>query len=174
MRYAFYNRFYIRNYSQMPQSHHERKSNGGYFRGSSIFPVVAAGILFSGLWWYIGNKRSFQPVLLDNVLPKSDPDTSSTTPISRSIKPDHDVSLSNLAAARREIALIIGESNLIDRLDEIERHTGSEWSSHPANPQEATAVIVMPTSTEEVSKVMKICHRRRIPVVAFSGGTALE
>lgn len=31
-----------------------------------------------------------------------------------------------------------------------------------------------PETTEQVSQVMKICHRRRIPVTAYSGGTSLE
>jgi D-lactate dehydrogenase (cytochrome) len=102
------------------------------------------------------------------------PDTSSTTPIAHFPKPDHDVSISNLKAAHKEIAAIIGDENINHRLDEIERHTGSEWSSHPGSTDEAPAAIVMPASTEEVSKIMKICHKRRIPVVAFSGGTSLE
>jgi D-lactate dehydrogenase (cytochrome) len=33
---------------------------------------------------------------------------------------------------------------------------------------------VWPATTDEVSKVMKVCHSRRIPVVAYSGGTSLE
>lgn len=34
--------------------------------------------------------------------------------------------------------------------------------------------VVYPSSTEQVSEIMKICHRRRIPVTAYSGGTSLE
>ncbi|KYG45879.1 hypothetical protein M433DRAFT_165751 [Acidomyces richmondensis BFW] len=89
-------------------------------------------------------------------------DTSSTTPIYRSIKPDHDISIANLTAIRKEIASVIEEANLINSLGGIERHV------------EAPALIFMPASMEEVSEIMKICHRRCIPVVTFSGGTALE
>lgn len=35
-------------------------------------------------------------------------------------------------------------------------------------------MIVYPKSTEEVSGIAKICHERRIPMTAFSGGTSLE
>lgn len=35
-------------------------------------------------------------------------------------------------------------------------------------------MIVRPSTTEEVSEIMKVCHRRRIPVTAYSGGTSLE
>jgi D-lactate dehydrogenase (cytochrome) len=34
--------------------------------------------------------------------------------------------------------------------------------------------VVYPGTTEEVSEVMKICHQRKIPVTAYSGGTSLE
>jgi len=34
--------------------------------------------------------------------------------------------------------------------------------------------VVFPATTDEVSKIMKICHRRRIPVTGYSGGTSLE
>lgn len=35
-------------------------------------------------------------------------------------------------------------------------------------------MVVRPATTEEVSEIMKICHRRRIPVTPYSGGTSLE
>lgn len=100
--------------------------------------------------------------------------TTSTTPLDHSLKPKHDVSLANIGAARAKIVAVVGEANVDDRLDEIKRHTGSEWSSYPGSPDEAPAAIVRPESTEQVSEIMKICHELRIPVVAFSGGTSLE
>lgn len=35
-------------------------------------------------------------------------------------------------------------------------------------------MVVFPATTEEVSSIMKICHARKIPVTAYSGGTSLE
>lgn len=35
-------------------------------------------------------------------------------------------------------------------------------------------MIVFPSSTEEVSRIVKICHERLIPITAYSGGTSLE
>lgn len=101
-------------------------------------------------------------------------DSSSTTPLGRYGKPELDVSVANLQRAREKIVAIVGEENIDSRLDEIKRHTGSEWSSHPGGPDEAPAAIVRPGSTDEVSKVMKVCHELGLPVVAFSGGTSLE
>ncbi|KAK5131795.1 hypothetical protein LTR08_000550 [Meristemomyces frigidus] len=34
--------------------------------------------------------------------------------------------------------------------------------------------IISPGSTEEVSAIMKVCRKRRIPVTAYSGATSLE
>ena len=33
---------------------------------------------------------------------------------------------------------------------------------------------MFPSTTEQVSKIVKICHERRIPITAYSGGTSLE
>lgn len=124
--------------------------------------------------YYFGTHIKSSPILLDSITTPPLTDTTSTTPIQDAQKPQHDVSLPNLKAARTEIAAVVGEENIVTRLDEIERHTSSEWSSHPPQADEAPAAIIMPSSTEQVSKIMKICHKRRIPVVAFSGGTSLE
>ena len=35
-------------------------------------------------------------------------------------------------------------------------------------------MVIFPSTTEEVSKIMKVCHTRKIPVTAYSGGTSLE
>jgi D-lactate dehydrogenase (cytochrome) len=35
-------------------------------------------------------------------------------------------------------------------------------------------MVVKPSSTEQISEIMKVCHRRRIPVTPYSGGTSLE
>ena len=83
-------------------------------------------------------------------------DITSTTPLDRSLKPQHDVSEANLRTAEERIVAVVGEANVDSRLDDIKLHTGSEWSSHPISPDEAPAAIVRPESTEQVSKIMKI------------------
>lgn len=54
---------------------------------------------------------------------------------------------------------------------ELEVH-GKEISGYatPANPQ----AVVWPTSTAEVSEIMKICYANDIPVVPFAAGTSVE
>jgi D-lactate dehydrogenase (cytochrome) len=69
---------------------------------------------------------------------------------------------------------ILGAENVSTQKSDLEYHSGSEWSSHTATPGELPFLIVYPETTEEVSRIMKICHQRRIPVTAFSGGTSIE
>jgi len=79
-----------------------------------------------------------------------------------------------MAAARAEIVAIVGAGGVTHQKDELERHTSSDWSSYPSLPQDQPSFVVYPSSTTQVSEVVKVCHRRRIPVVAFSAGTSLE
>jgi D-lactate dehydrogenase (cytochrome) len=51
-----------------------------------------------------------------------------------------------------------------------ERH-GKDVSYHPCMPPDAVA---FPQSTSEVSEIVKICARNRVPVIPFGGGTSLE
>src|SRR5215813_5757278 len=51
-----------------------------------------------------------------------------------------------------------------------ERH-GKDASYHPCVPPDAVA---FPQSTEEVSEIVKICGRHKVPVIPFGSGTGLE
>ncbi|TID28150.1 hypothetical protein CANINC_002687 [Pichia inconspicua] len=58
--------------------------------------------------------------------------------------------------------------------EELARHSDSWFSTDHPLPGEEPAAIVFPTSTEEVSKVLKLCHENQVPIVPFTGGTSLE
>jgi len=93
------------------------------------------------------------------------PSTASTIPLAAAVPPKHNVSPANLEAAWADFVAL--EADLM-------QHSGSEWSTHIHDPKEHPFLIVYPSSTEDVSQIMKICHRRRIPVTGYSGGTSLE
>lgn len=69
---------------------------------------------------------------------------------------------------------IVGKENVSTLKDDVESHAGSEWSTHIRKPEEKPFLVIYPSTTEEVSNIMKVCHTRRIPVTAYSGGTSLE
>ncbi|KAM0342081.1 hypothetical protein ACHAPU_009694 [Fusarium lateritium] len=103
-----------------------------------------------------------------------EPEPSSTLPLSKTRAPVHNTKLENMQAAWADFIKIVGEDNVSTTEHDIEHHANSEWSSHQAGPEDRPFCIVYPGSTEEVSEIMKVCHRRKIPVTGYSGGTSLE
>lgn len=69
---------------------------------------------------------------------------------------------------------VLGEPNVSTLEGNLKDHSGSEWSTHILSESERPFMILYPENTEEVSAIMKICHKRRIPVTGYSGGTSLE
>ncbi|CAK7562947.1 MAG: D-lactate ferricytochrome c oxidoreductase [Sporothrix epigloea] len=100
--------------------------------------------------------------------------TRSTLPLDRVVEAEHVTSPENMAAARTEIVAVVGDEAVTDHRDELSRHTSSSWSSFAEAPEDSPQFVVFPQSTEQVSAIMRICHRRRVPIVAFGGGTSLE
>lgn len=98
----------------------------------------------------------------------------STLPLSVTPKPEHNTAPSNLQAAWTDFRDIVGEENVSTDAGDLSSHAGSDWSTHPAPADELPFCVVKPASTEEVSEIMKVCHKRRVPVTAYSGGTSLE
>lgn len=56
--------------------------------------------------------------------------------------------------------------------DDLEEHGFSEWST--SNSTVRPKGIVRPSSTEEVSKVARICSKYKIPMVPFGAGSSVE
>ncbi|KAL8718884.1 MAG: hypothetical protein Q9225_004029 [Loekoesia sp. 1 TL-2023] len=82
----------------------------------------------------------------------------------------HDVSKQNLDAASKELIAILGSNSVVSDVDVLRAHSSTPWS--PAPPLQSPALVVLPKCTSEVSEIMKMCSRRRIPVTAYSGGTS--
>ena len=119
-------------------------------------------IFFSSGAYYLGTQK-----------PPSLP-ASSTTPLSDLPPLEHNVTVSNLQAAWADFVEILGKEYVSTNASDAEVHTVSDWSSYRPKENEKPFVVVYPSSTEEVSRIMKVCHRRIIPVTSYSGGTSLE
>lgn len=119
-------------------------------------------VFFSGGAYYLGS-------LKPDTFPKS-----STTPLNDLAPPQHNVSPSNLQAAWTDFVEILGKENVSTLPGDLESHSGSDWSSYSPQASEKPFLILYPSTTEEVSRIMKVCHQRVIPVTPYSGGTSLE
>lgn len=82
--------------------------------------------------------------------------------------------MSTANSAARDAAIASLQHLLGDRLSTAaavrERH-GKDASYHPCVPPDAVA---FPNSTQEVSEIVKVCARHKVPLVPFGGGTSLE
>jgi D-lactate dehydrogenase (cytochrome) len=80
----------------------------------------------------------------------------------------------DFAKARDEIIAVVGEANVATSQSELDHHSDTYFNSHHATDDQRPTLIVFPSSTEEVSKIMAITYKYRIPTIPFSGGTSLE
>lgn len=99
---------------------------------------------------------------------------SSTTPLSDLHPLDYNVTPSNLQAAWSDFAGILGKENVSTNSSDLDMHAGSDWSSYERKENEKPFLIVYPSSTDDVSRIMKVCHQQHIPVTPYCGGTSLE
>ncbi|OJJ66629.1 hypothetical protein ASPBRDRAFT_48941 [Aspergillus brasiliensis CBS 101740] len=131
-------------------------------QGSRNAALMFALVFFSTGAYYLG---SLKPAELP---------TSSTSSVYDIASPRHNVSPSNLQAAWADFVEILGKENVSTQNADLEMHAGSDWSSYALKEGERPFLILYPSTTEEVSRIMKICHQRLIPVTPYSGGTSLE
>lgn len=98
----------------------------------------------------------------------------STCPLQDMPRAVYNTTPDNLNAATQEFIQLLGAKRVDLDLGARISHSSTEWSAAPRGDLDRFDIIVSPQSTEEVSAIAKICHRRRIPMTAFSGGTSLE
>ncbi|WP_029009596.1 FAD-linked oxidase C-terminal domain-containing protein [Azospirillum halopraeferens] len=73
------------------------------------------------------------------------------------------------AAALDELRALLGDR--LSTAGAVREHHGKDESYHPVCPPDAVAFAL---STEEVSAIVRICARHRVPVIPFGTGTSLE
>ena len=90
----------------------------------------------------------------------------STTPLSSMDPkgPKHNTSPINLEACWTDMVSIVGKEHVSTDAADLQSHSGSDWSSYTTKDSEKPFMIVSPSTTEEVSKIMRVCHTRKVPV----------
>ena len=87
--------------------------------------------------------------------------------------PKHDyASQEHMERGIAELRKLLGEDGITTDDEELHRHGFSDWST--LNSDRLPVAVAYPKSTEDVSKIAKVCSRWRIPMVPFSGGSSLE
>ncbi|OIP74271.1 MAG: glycolate oxidase subunit GlcD [Oscillatoriales cyanobacterium CG2_30_44_21] len=76
----------------------------------------------------------------------------------------------NWQAIAQEFAAIVGDRYVVQTREELIAYECDGLTSYRQQP----ALVVLPSSTEEVSEVLKICDRERIAFVARGSGTGLS
>ncbi|KAG9250812.1 uncharacterized protein F5Z01DRAFT_677485 [Emericellopsis atlantica] len=56
--------------------------------------------------------------------------------------------------------------------EDLKAHGFSEWSS--VNVDVLPVAVAYPRSTDQVSTIARICHKYKVPVIPYSGGSSLE
>lgn len=134
--------------------------------------LIGAGITISAAYALAGGARQAHAEQLAK--DAQTPAISSTCPLTTMPVAYYDTSTENLNGAKIEFSKLLGAQRVDVDLGSRISHSSTEWSTAPRGELDRFDVIVSPSSTEEVSAIAKICHRRRIPMTAFSGGTSLE
>lgn len=106
----------------------------------------------------------------------SEPRKSSTLPLSSAPKVQHDTSTANIKAACEEFVKILGDDAISTARPDLVAHSGTDYQSYAWTEETAILgqVVLYPTTTDQVSELVKICSRRRLPVTPYSGGTSIE
>ncbi len=56
----------------------------------------------------------------------------------------------------------------------LDSHSDTYFQTEHPSPDERPVAVVYPETTQQVSEIMKVCHKHRVPVVPYTGGTSLE
>lgn len=106
---------------------------------------------------------------------KPDPQDPSTTPLDTLSSPQY-ADDAAFKIALDEITNIVGTENISYSKDVVDAHADTFFSTHhPPKPDEQRPkVVIYPSGTEQVSQIMKVAHKYRVPVIANSGLTSLE
>lgn len=104
-----------------------------------------------------------------------EPLDTSTTPLDSVVPPQY-ASDSDFKVALQKFKEIVGEENVTSKKEVVDAHADTFFNTHhpPKPTEQRPAVVIYPGNTEQVSEIMKVAHKYRVPVIANSGLTSLE
>lgn len=146
-------------------------ANGGNTSGGKSVGFFVAGAAVAGGAFWLTKKEEKKKVVENGS--QFGAESTSTSPLASLTAPKYGTAAEQKQAFK-EIVDYIGEENTTTSKDTLDDHSDTYWSTHHAKDDERPSLVVYPGSTEDVSAIVKIAHKYRIPVTPFSGGTSLE
>ncbi|OJD39873.1 d-lactate dehydrogenase [Diplodia corticola] len=92
-------------------------------------------------------------------------------PVTSAAKPLY-ASRKEMEEAINELKATLGHEAISTDPDDLHRHGYSDWST--TNVDTLPIAVVYPKSTLDVSSVARVCHKHKIPIIPYSGGTSVE
>ncbi|CAG8428264.1 unnamed protein product [Penicillium salamii] len=86
-------------------------------------------------------------------------------------KPQY-ATLEEMETAIKEIHHELGEDSISTDDEDLKIHGYSEWSS--INIDRLPVAVAFPKSTEEVAAIARVCHKYKVPMIPYSGGSSVE
>ncbi|CAI7628171.1 unnamed protein product [Penicillium palitans] len=108
---------------------------------------------------------SVATISLIYTIKQSPPDEKSSS------KPQY-ATLKKMEKAIQEIHQELGEKSISTDDEDLKMHGYSEWSS--VNIDRLPVAVAYPESTEQVATIARICHKHKVPMIPYSGGSSVE
>lgn len=90
----------------------------------------------------------------------------------RQPKPPRYAGKKDMEIAIEELRRLLGEDAISTDDEDLRSHGYSEWSS--INIDKLPVAVAYPKSTEEVSLIVKVASKYKVPMIPYSGGSSLE
>ncbi|GKU12428.1 unnamed protein product [Fusarium langsethiae] len=84
----------------------------------------------------------------------------------------HYATRKQMELAVEEIRQSLGEDAVSIEDEILHSHGYSDWST--INIDRLPVAVTFPASTKEVATIARICHKRRVPMIPYSGGSSVE
>lgn len=162
-----------RYYSSSPGSGSNTRGRGSH-KAKWLGYSLAAGIGYAVSDTFESNRKLKEVFHLDEK--KTERFESSTLPLNQLQSPEYCTDPKQIAAVVKQLkaALNNDPETFSDAKTDLDSHSDTYFNTHHPTADQRPQIILFPRSTEDVSKILKICHDNKLPVIPFSGGTSLE
>lgn len=124
--------------------------------------LITGGLSFYGARAYYNNHNNFKEGTLK----------SRSESIDRNLVQQKYGGTEEFKQALPELQKVLGEDSVSTDGEDLKTHGYSEWSTY--NIDRMPIAIAYPENTEQVSDIAKICHKYKLPMIGYSGGSSLE